>query len=365
MVKKRIAFIARFGLPALGGGEYFHLKILKYLKELGYEVFAACYFNPNDTPFQKNNYVEWEGVPVFQLKPEKGFVEKFIIKTKPDLVLTHSFDSPEIVSISKKHEAKTIQGVHFWRNICEVEGHFVGMLDRDLSTVKLLKDQHKVFYEADKVYVNSRFMQLAMKKYVNYECDNIIHPTIDLDRVLCNDKSQKYITLINPDEGKGGALFIELAKRLCGLKFLCVGKGNEVSNANKKINKELEGLSNVEMITNTDDAASIYEKTKILLVPSIVDETFSMVALEAMFNGIPVLASTQGNLPYLVEEGGLCLPCNDVVLWEKAIDSLNNDKEFYQSLSIGGLKNSKKYLPENELEKFQKLVYECIGDASK
>ena len=96
-------------------------------------------------------------------------------------------------------------------------------------------------------------------------------------------------------------------------------------------------------------------------MPSLVDETFSMVVLEGMFNGIPILASNVGNIPYLLEDGGFLLPPNDVIAWESAIDGFFNDEDLYNDMSKRGKEVAKRYLPENELEKFMKLVKGLIG----
>jgi len=236
------------------------------------------------------------------------------------------------------------------------------MLTREITSVKLLKEASKCYSEADQLYVNSKFMKIALKKYTGIECENIIHPIVDLGRIIAKEKKQEYITLINPDEGKGGDIFIKIAKKLPNLKFICVGKGNEQHHPNAIINRELSLLKNVTLVSSNDNVSEIYSKTKILLIPSRVDETFSMVALEAMFNGIPVLASNYGNLPYLIGGGGFNLPIDDIDGWESAINMLNQDSGFYKQISEQGLEVSKKYLPEIEMEKFNKLISNCLGD---
>jgi glycosyltransferase involved in cell wall biosynthesis len=47
---------------------------------------------------------------------------------------------------------------------------------------------------------------------------------------------------------------------------------------------------------NTPDPRRFFAATKLLLMPSLM-ENAALVAIEAMFNGIPVLASARGGLP--------------------------------------------------------------------
>lgn len=359
--KKTILFLAKFFHPPLGGGEYFLHKLLKSLKEDGFNIISGCYSDPsNESYFKQTQTINWDGIPVFRLKNGPESIEDFVDYVKPDIVITQSFDALRIIDAAKRVGAKTILGTHFWRNICDVDTHFVNMLTREIGSVRLLTKNHRAFFESDQVYVNSEFMKLALKKYTGFECENIIHPIIDLERVISKNNTKEFITLVNPDEGKGGALFVQLAERLKGIKFLCVGKGNEFHTPNRIINRELNRLKNVTIVESSKDMSSIYGKTKILLIPSRVDETFSMVALEALFNGIPVLASTYGNLPYLIEDGGFNLPLDDVAIWEKAIDQLNHDTEFYNELSLRGKEVAKKYIPEKEIFKFKILVDNCL-----
>lgn len=46
-----------------------------------------------------------------------------------------------------------------------------------------------------------------------------------------------------------------------------------------------------------DDIDKIFAQTRILLVPSLWDEAFGLIVVEAMLRGIPVLASHVGGLP--------------------------------------------------------------------
>jgi glycosyltransferase involved in cell wall biosynthesis len=51
---------------------------------------------------------------------------------------------------------------------------------------------------------------------------------------------------------------------------------------------------------NTHDPRDFYRVTKVLLVPLLWNESFGLVAAEAMINGIPVLASDRGALREVV-----------------------------------------------------------------
>lgn len=104
---------------------------------------------------------------------------------------------------------------------------------------------------------------------------------------------------------------------------------------------QLEVPSNITWVDFSRDLKSLYSKTKILMVPSSY-ESFCMVALEAMHNGIPVLytratteyvtvppGSTEG-VEEWIEPAGIA--CRDVDEWVAALTILQ-DPEIYRTKS--------------------------------
>ena len=80
---------------------------------------------------------------------------------------------------------------------------------------------------------------------------------------------------------------------------------------------------------------SIFQKTRILLVPSQWNEAFGRVAAEGMLFGVPVLGSAVGGLAEIVSSGGVCLPKDDVGAWEDEIRKLD-DPSHYRSIQTRG-----------------------------
>ena len=367
---KKILFLAKFFSPPLGGGEYFLLSVLKHLKKLGYNCKAACYSNGRTNPpqqFDVDEETEWQGIPVLRAKVRSGFdIEEIIKREKPDLVITQSNDALTIIKAAKKHGAKTICGTHFWRNICHAlePDSYTNMLSRSMSSVKILSQFHPVFHISDAVYVNSKFMQLGVEKFVGKKIENIIHPILDTERIAVKEEpTKKYVTMINPDYYKGGQVFVTLAKKMPQTNFLCLGLAPDPEHIreNASINSNIHMYHNIKLIKNTDDMASIYRDTSVLIVPSIVDETFCMVALEAMWNGIPVIGAPNGNIPYVIDGAGILLDHSDTNSWCEVLNMLLNDEEYYNNVSNQCRQKALEFAPEIELDKFKEMVEECIG----
>jgi glycosyltransferase involved in cell wall biosynthesis len=204
--------------------------------------------------------------------------------------------------------------------------------------------------------VNSEYMQKAVERYVGKKIERIICPMLARERVIAEEKNPEYIVLVNPDAGKGGRMFLNLAKTFQEEKFLCVGLGDEVMGENAEINREIKSTPNIKLVEKADPISEIYAQAKMVLIPSLVDETFSMVALEAMANGIPVLASSLGNLRFLISKGGEILDPIDLMSWKNAVKKLLEEKEYYNLVSKEAIDRSNDFLPEDQLEKFENMV---------
>jgi glycosyltransferase involved in cell wall biosynthesis len=91
------------------------------------------------------------------------------------------------------------------------------------------------------------------------------------------------------------------------------------------LEQQLTGAPNVRFLRRVSDMRQIYRQTKLLLVPSVWEEGFGMVAVEAQSCRIPVVASVRGGLPESVGEGGLLVDDYlDADSWVDAIANVQN-----------------------------------------
>jgi glycosyltransferase involved in cell wall biosynthesis len=75
-----------------------------------------------------------------------------------------------------------------------------------------------------------------------------------------------------------------------------------------------------------DQAASVYDSFDVLVVPSVVAESFSLTAIEAQARRLPVIASDIGALPERVRHGenGLLVLPGDVSALRAALQLLED-----------------------------------------
>jgi len=95
------------------------------------------------------------------------------------------------------------------------------------------------------------------------------------------------------------------------------------------------------------DVRPIYGETDIVLCPSR-NESFNRIAVEAMMNGIPVVATDLPAHRALLgeEEAGLLFPVGDAVAGAAAVTRLVDHPELRQRLGARGRERAQAYLPE-------------------
>ena len=113
---------------------------------------------------------------------------------------------------------------------------------------------------------------------------DIARPILHESKLKIEEEFQgEYITLVNANVNKGVHQFFDLAKKMPHRKFLGV----------IPYYGELQpppAPPNVEWTPFHDDIRTILRRTRILVMPSYY-ESFGRIAVEAMYNGIPVLYS--------------------------------------------------------------------------
>jgi glycosyltransferase involved in cell wall biosynthesis len=128
---------------------------------------------------------------------------------------------------------------------------------------------------------------------------------------------------------KGVDVFLSAAARVVGefpsVKFVVVGEGPDREKLERTID-ELQIRGSVAMLGRRDDMPGVYASLDIM-VSSSRQEGLPMAILEGMASGLPLVASSVGEVPTVVVDGvtGLLVPAEDVERLAAAILELLRD----------------------------------------
>jgi len=136
-----------------------------------------------------------------------------------------------------------------------------------------------------------------------------------------NKRRRLALTLFNLMESKGAPLFYALARRMPERYFL----GVRGSYGAQIVPSPLPAA--VEILENLDDVRPVYERTRVLLMPSAY-ESFGRVAVEAGASGIPTIAHPTPGLREALGPAGIFVDRSDPEAWVATIRVLDDEKAY-------------------------------------
>jgi len=371
--------------PSFGGGNKSNRLLLEALVKRGHE----CYSISKSVDAQKvvdqssekkvlqdrgiqSNRVEsgiseydYQGVHVFSINTSsvdsdnnqlniQQFFEQQYGKLKPDIILVSDDKNANLLNLSLKLSVDTtVLVVHtnlhlpFGDEASKVNHSVAGNYRRCkhlLTSTKYSKDYLQK--EAD---ITSTYLPFPVFGEPPFE--NIAQ------------FNRGCIGMINPCAIKGIDIFIQLAKVFPHLGFLAVPTWG----ANAEDIRRLEQLDNMRVLPPQDNIENILKHLNILIVPSLIQETFGYVTVEAMLRGIPVLASDLGGLrdaklgvdyllpvtPAINCQGQHKVPNQDITKWRQTLQLLTENKELYEQCSERSYRAANDYMSTIKIEKFE------------
>ncbi len=223
-------------------------------------------------------------------------------------------------------------------------------------------DDRSAFANIDKLVVPSRFSAEHYRRMLGLDCA-VMPNLVNFDQVRCDRPTPGYVTFVNPSVEKGVYAFARIADELGrtrpDIPFLLVeGRGTEATVA--ACGLDLRRRGTVHFINHPPDPRRFWRETRICLMPSLWLESQGLVAIEAMINGIPVIASDRGALPETLGRAGVVLPLPDRITpgsrvlptpeeaapWVEAIIRLWDDADFLDDRGRKSESEAKRWAPE-------------------
>lgn len=173
------------------------------------------------------------------------------------------------------------------------------------------------------------------------------------------------------EERKGFAFTIRAAAMLrergTPIRVVIAGADNGAGSALRALARDL-GLSAAVSFTGELPRGQLghcYRRAACVVMSPLV-ETFGLVSLEAMSNGVPVVASAVGGIPDVVRdrENGLLVPPRDATAISRCVEAVMNDAGLRASLAAAGRETVAKFSWDAIAERYEAVYEDCRTSAA-
>jgi len=162
----------------------------------------------------------------------------------------------------------------------------------------------------------------------------VLVPPLDVERIEVQGipgvhTCQDAVGIANPIADKGADLFMDVVRAMPSEMFIAQlgGYGIRVPMRERNLDEWTPGPIH-----------ELFARLRVLLMPSL-HESWGMAAVEAQWNGIPVIASDLPSLRESLGDGAVFLP-HDAARWVKEIARLFDDQERFDDLAGRAIMNA-------------------------
>lgn len=321
---------------------------------LGCEVsksFSASKNVTNELAVENFKIFELPRFPYLEYFINRSRIKKAIQSHKADLLVTQglwgamavgAFSGKSVFFIRDEYQLNRIP---FYQGGIKKFFKFFYLL-LQLPFILVLFYENKKAIIKSTVVANSKYIQSQIKN--KFGCDSfLIYPPVSNLKGITRDSqaitSQQYLTCIGSEFMKGAEIVKQIAKALPDRKFMIVGRDFKTPVQD----------NNILFHPWTKNILEIFQKTKIVLAPSICQEAFSRVILEAATVGVPSICSNRGGMPEVALESLIVKDIWNIKNWIEKIDEVDKKYDYYSSLAKN---KSLDFNMEKEINKFESIL---------
>lgn len=351
--------------PNVGGAEKQMELLAKHLKPLGYSVSLAC-----------GNY---SALKMRKQDLEKVYDKVFFLPT------LHKHDPRHYTKLKMllKEEFFDLIHLHLWNpGACryafwaakkmkmpivttEHDPFALSGLKDKIKRMCLTKTDHIIAISVDNYRQLGEYAEIAKNRL------HLINNGIEIDRFLDNhdkasipvEKGDLVITCIAElHERKGHKYLIQafqkLQQTIPRLHLVLVGRGP----SEKDLKEQFRNVTNLHFLGWREDIPQILKASDLFVLPSL-REAFGLVVVEAMASGVVVVATDNGGIKDIIENGksGLLVPPGNTERLVEAISTLLKNPDQKRDLERAALERVKTHftaerMAEKTAEVYQKAI---------
>jgi len=219
-----------------------------------------------------------------------GFISNLLNEIKPDIVITSQED---VFSLSAATAGRSQIPFIF---------HIFSSIDFLYQKPYLLYHKElRANLKLARVLARDEYIHKHLKQRYGIHAD-ILPPIIDYKKIHITTHKPYFITCTDFALHKGAVLFSSVARKLPDLPFLLIDY--------RGLFRPVSWLSHVTVVSRQSEMNKIYKRTKVLFVPTLWPQSSQRSILEAMSNGIPVVATKLPGITELIGDSGFLVPIN-------------------------------------------------------
>ncbi|MBU0614051.1 glycosyltransferase family 4 protein [Patescibacteria group bacterium] len=194
----------------------------------------------------------------------------------------------------------------------------------------------------DKYFAISDFMKewLVRGGYDENKIE-VIYNFADVDFTPVRKKDSYFLYAGRIEDYKGVGTLIKAIRKYPSTVLKIAGTGT----ADLQFRKMAKNMKNVEFLSfvDTNQLNDLFSKARAVVVPSIWNEPFGLVAIEAMAKGAPVIVSDSGALPEIVEDyvSGRIFSSGNAAELSKILGEFIGDEKYSRSIGEAAQKRAK------------------------
>jgi glycosyltransferase involved in cell wall biosynthesis len=318
----KILFLSLLSYP-FGGAESFTNEAFLWLIEKGHQCIWVSFKNSKTGKYLIENIESKENCTYHHYVGgmTSSNISNVIKIYSPDIIHLIPEAEPSHFVELEKSDIPVVIGYHFWNALltnAQIAIDIMGNSSIRIDPIYYGICDNPLFEK----YVVSDFMNDCLSHVGGDKINNIIY-SYNQNSIckLLPFKKRKYVSIINIHPYKGGQIFLDIIQNL-DLPYIAVS--TNPTPLDQTIQNVLSKNKDNLFLTYTD-IREIYSKSRIVIIPTQLDETFCRVAYEASNNGVLVICSGKGFLSRMFENDGIY--CRDSSEYIQAI------KKYYFSQS--------------------------------
>lgn len=253
-----------------------------------------------------------------------------IAEVNPDIIFAQRRTGEIALQYAKNKDVKVVLLLHDFELLYDPKVTHKGSKIISKMINKLLrpinkKAAQKILEKVDFIIFNSKF---TAQNYNVPDKSAVIPPFIDTEKYKVSTTGEK-ILHVNASKEKGIGMTLEVAEKMSDREFLIILSSKKVQ---EEVMEKIRSLENVKYEEYFEDMRNAYKKTKIVLIPSNIEETFGRIPIEAGVSGIPAISSGNGGLTDSTLQE-LIVPEKEPIIYINKIRQVEENYERFQQLS--------------------------------